>query len=132
MANKQTLKPLGTGSLTEAEEREIRSKGGKACAKKRREAKALGECYAVLLGARLTDRDAKAAFKRFGIDEDDDKTAAMRLAIGAYDNAVRKGDDEEAERIFNRAGLGQSDTEKAAHAAFLKALTASEDQEEEE
>ena len=54
MANEQNLNPFGT--LTEDEQREISSKGGKASGEARRKKKLLRECLEILLEKEMTDK----------------------------------------------------------------------------
>ena len=54
MANEQNLNPFGT--LTENEQREISSKGGKASGEARRKKKLLRECLEILLEKEMTDK----------------------------------------------------------------------------
>lgn len=54
MANEQNLNPFGT--LTEDEQREISSKGGKASGEARRKKKLLRECLEILLEKEITDK----------------------------------------------------------------------------
>ena len=54
MANEQNLNPFGT--LTENEQREISSKGGKASGEARRKKKLLRECLEILLEKEITDK----------------------------------------------------------------------------
>ena len=54
MANEQNLNPFGT--LTENEQREISSKGGKASGEARRKKKLLRECLEILLEKEIADK----------------------------------------------------------------------------
>lgn len=54
MANEENLKPFDT--LSESEQREIRSKGGKASVKKRQERKTMKEMLNFLLQQDITDK----------------------------------------------------------------------------
>lgn len=64
MANEQNLKPFN--SLTEKEQREITSKGGKASAKKRQQNKTFKEIINKFLDGQVTDERIKEQMVEFG------------------------------------------------------------------
>lgn len=64
MANEKNLKPFN--SLTEKEQREITSKGGKASAKKRRQNKTFKEIINKFLDGQVSDERLKQQMIEFG------------------------------------------------------------------
>lgn len=64
MANEQNLKPFN--SLTEKEQREITSKGGKASAKKRRQNKTFKEIINKFLDGKVSDERLRQQMIDFG------------------------------------------------------------------
>lgn len=76
MANEQNLKPFGT--LTESEQREIRSKGGKASGDARRERKTIAECL-----NRYLDEEVESGLTRREL-------LAMKVIKNAFDKGEAK------------------------------------------
>jgi len=64
MACAKNLKPLGKGGLTQEREREIRSKGGKASSKAKREKRDMREALTMILRLNAAP-DATAKLKKF-------------------------------------------------------------------
>lgn len=69
MANEQNLKPFN--SLTEKEQREITSKGGKASAKKRQQNKTFKEIINKFLNGQVSDERLKQQMIDFGFADKD-------------------------------------------------------------
>lgn len=69
MANEQNLKPFN--SLTEKEQREITSKGGKASAKKRQQNKTFKEIINKFLNGQVSDERLKQQMIEFGFADRD-------------------------------------------------------------
>lgn len=67
MANEQNLKPFN--SLTEKEQREITSKGGKASAKKRQQNKTFKEIINKFLDGKVTNEELKQQMVKFGFKD---------------------------------------------------------------
>lgn len=65
MANEKNLRPFGT--LTESEQREIRSKGGKASGKKRRERKLMAELLREALSQEVKTRSGETITHEIGV-----------------------------------------------------------------
>ena len=89
MPNENNLKPFGT--LTEAEQREIASKGGKASGEARRAKKSLREAMQILMDADLTGKDGKTM------------TGTEAMAAKAFQAAL-KGDWKAWELVRDTAG----------------------------
>ena len=65
MGNEKNLRPFGT--LTESEQREIRSKGGKASGKKRRERKLMAELLREALSQEVKTRSGETITHEIGV-----------------------------------------------------------------
>ena len=65
MGNEKNLRPFGT--LTESEQREIRSKGGKASGKKRRERKLMAELLREALSQEVKTRAGETITHEIGV-----------------------------------------------------------------
>lgn len=65
MGNEKNLRPFGT--LTESEQREIRSKGGKASGKKRRERKLMAELLREALSQEVKTRAGETITHEVGV-----------------------------------------------------------------
>ena len=89
MANEQNLNPFGT--LTEDEQREISSKGGKASGEARRKKKLLRECLEILLEKEITDKSGNTM------------TGAEAMATKVFQQAL-KGDLKAFEIVRDTAG----------------------------
>lgn len=89
MANEQNLNPFGT--LTEKEQREISSKGGKASVESRKTKKLLRECLQELLDKEMTDKSGNT------------KTGAEAMAVAVFAKAL-KGDLKAFEIVRDTAG----------------------------
>lgn len=71
---------------TESEQREIRSKGGKQSAKKRREQKTYREMAKAMLSATITDENILNELKAYGLSETDVKAYTLLGMIKASGN----------------------------------------------
>lgn len=89
MANEQNLNPFGT--LTESEQREISSNGGKASVEARRKKKLLRECLEELLEKDITDKSGNTM------------TGAEAMAVKVFKQAL-KGDLKAFEIVRDTAG----------------------------
>jgi hypothetical protein len=89
MANEQNLNPFGT--LTESEQREISSKGGKASGEARRNKKILRDCLEMLLEKEITDKSGNTM------------TGAEVMAVKVFQQAL-KGDLKAFEIVRDTAG----------------------------
>lgn len=119
------LPKLGTGDRTPEEEFEIRSQGGKQCASNKRRAKSQAEALNALLDAKITSEQLLKRAESWGIGERD---ALSVLGACIMLNECRKGTIDSYLRILEAAGIGDSSTDEAAHAALLAALTAADDE----
>lgn len=113
------LKPLGSGKLTEEEEREIRSKGGKALQRKYQAKRTASELFAAALDSKVTDKELKRRIKAAGFEE---STVDIALVLSVLDNVMRKGLVPDAIEAFAAGGRSENQTDEAAHAALLAAL----------
>lgn len=84
MAGQENLIPFN--ELTEEEQREIASKGGKASVEARRKKKAMREVAEMVLGSRISDKDKKIIhmLQEKGISEEDMtyQTAVVFATLG--------------------------------------------------
>ena len=73
MANEKNLKPLGDGSRTKEEEREIQSKGGKKSGEVRRRKRDMKKAAKLLLDMPVSSKQAtfRAIMASFGIPEEE-------------------------------------------------------------
>ena len=83
--NQQNLKPLNT--LSKAEAKEIRSKGGKARQKQVKERKSMKEQMEILLSSPFNDVETKEKFKEKGFNTED-MNNQMALIIAMYQKAM--------------------------------------------
>lgn len=123
------LPKLGTGDLTPEQEHEIRSQGGKQLASNKRRAKSQAEALNALLDAKITSNQLLKRAESWGISERD---ALSVLGACIMLNECRKGTIDSYLRILDAAGISDSSTDEAAHAAFLQALTADDDEQSSE
>lgn len=89
--NDQNLIPFS--ERTESEQREIRSKGGRASGAKRRENKKISDAMALVMSLPAVNDDLKAVMTLMGIQEDSQeiyKAIAVAAAIGAQDGDLGK------------------------------------------
>lgn len=91
MANEQNLIPFN--EMTEKQQREIASKGGKASQKKQKEEKeqkkTIAQALKLILNAKLPDKMAKKMQEQTGVSEIDYRTA---LAFSVISTGIAKGD----------------------------------------
>ena len=91
MANEQNLIPFN--EMTEKQQREIASKGGKASQKKQKEEKeqkkTIAQALELILNAKLPDKMAKKMQEQTGVSELDYRTA---LAYSVISAGIKKGD----------------------------------------
>lgn len=91
MANEQNLIPFN--EMTEKQQREIASKGGKASQKKQKEEKeqkkTIAQALELILNAKLPDKMAKKMQEQTGVSEIDYRTA---LAFSVISTGIAKGD----------------------------------------
>ena len=105
MPNIDNLKPRTT--LSKEEAKEMGSKGGKASVKKRRERKAMKECFEMVLGLPLKDAKSREKIKNLGIK---DKYINNQVAIiVSMVNEALKGNVKAYESI--RDTIGERPTE---------------------
>lgn len=82
---------------TSEQARENGRKGGIASGKKRKEAKALKDCFALLCSLPVKDPKLKARMNQLGI-KNNEQTNAMLMAIGIWQKAC-KGDAQAFDRV---------------------------------
>jgi len=106
MPNIDNLKPRTT--LSKEEAKEMGSKGGKASVKKRRERKAMKECFEMVLGLPLKDAKSREKIKNLGI-KDKDINNQVAIIVSMVNEAL-KGNVKAYESI--RDTIGERPTEK--------------------
>lgn len=118
MANEQNLRPFS--ALTEKEQREIRSKGGKASGKSRSEVSSIRKILKIWAEKPITSAKLKAQAEAMGIDTNEGR-ALLTLAI--VQNAMR-GNSKYMEYALKLLGedTGHSD---ALDDGFIEALKGS-------
>lgn len=100
MANEQNLKPFN--SLTEKEQREITSKGGKASAKKRQQNKTFKEIINKFLDGQVTDDRLKEQMVEFGFV--DKEVSNKSCAVFALWKEAIKGNTKAFELLRDTVG----------------------------
>lgn len=100
MANEQNLKPFN--SLTEKEQREITSKGGKASAKKRQQNKTFKEIINKFLDGQVTDDRLKQQMVEFGFA--DNEVSNKSCAVFALWKEAIKGNTKAFELLRDTIG----------------------------
>lgn len=100
MANEQNLKPFN--SLTEKEQREITSKGGKASAKKRQQNKTFKEIINKFLDGQVTDERLKEQMVEFGFA--DKEVSNKSCAVFALWKEAIKGNTKAFELLRDTIG----------------------------
>lgn len=90
MANEENLKPFGSGQLSESEEREMRSRGGKKSGETRRRKKTMKETARMMLDMEITaaGKELKAKLKAMGISEED-FTYQSAIMVGILNQAMK-------------------------------------------
>ena len=126
--NPGKLNPLGTGLLSPEEEKEIRSQGGKACAKRRRERRNAVEALRQWLDEELKNPELEETAQSVGTSGSFAPVGFDAILAGAILNTIRKGTAEDVKRLFELAGVGEDERDEEKHAAFLKALTEDDDE----
>lgn len=90
MANEENLKPFGSGQLSESEEREMRSRGGKKSGETRRRKKTMKETAKMMLDMEIpaAGKELKAKLKAMGISEED-FTYQSAIMVGILNQAMK-------------------------------------------
>ena len=90
MANEENLKPFGSGQLSESEEREMRSRGGKKSGETRRRKKTIKETARMMLDMEIpaAGKELKAKLKAMGISEED-FTYQSAIMVGILNQAIK-------------------------------------------
>lgn len=90
MANEENLKPFGSGQLSESEEREMRSRGGKKSGETRRRKKTMKETARMMLDMEIpaAGKELKAKLKAMGISEED-FTYQSAIMAGILNQAMK-------------------------------------------
>lgn len=122
---------LGKGNLSPEREREIRSQGGKECARKKREQRTIAETLRKLLYSAVTDPDMIEETNRFGLNEDGEAVNLDWLTARVAMNEGRKGTVESLRAIGDLIGDTGDSMKEDALAAFIAALTADDPNESE-
>ena len=86
MANEQNLKPFS--ELSEKEQREIRSKGGKRSGQVRAERKKFNELFNSFLEKKVTNEQIKEQMLQFGFT-DDECTNKNAMVLAQYKEAIK-------------------------------------------
>ena len=90
LANEENLKPFGSGKLSESEEREMRSRGGKKSGETRRRKKTMKETARMMLDMEIpaAGKELKAKLKAMGISEED-FTYQSAIMVGILNQAMK-------------------------------------------
>lgn len=90
LANEENLKPFGSGQLSESEEREMRSRGGKKSGETRRRKKTMKETAKMMLDMEIpaAGKELKAKLKAMGISEED-FTYQSAIMVGILNQAMK-------------------------------------------
>lgn len=90
LANEENLKPFGSGQLSESEEREMRSRGGKKSGETRRRKKTMKETARMMLDMEIpaAGKELKAKLKAMGISEED-FTYQSAIMVGILNQAMK-------------------------------------------
>ena len=90
LANEENLKPFGSGQLSESEEREMRSRGGKKSGETRRRKKTRKETAKMMLDMEIpaAGKELKAKLKAMGISEED-FTYQSAIMVGILNQAMK-------------------------------------------
>ena len=90
LANEENLKPFGSGQLSESEEREMRSRGGKKSGETRRRKKTMKETARMMLDMEIpaAGKELKAKLKAMGISEED-FTYQSAIMVGILNQAIK-------------------------------------------
>ena len=90
LANEENLKPFGSGQLSESEEREMRSRGGKKSGETRRRKKTMKETAKMMLDMEIpaAGKELKAKLKSMGISEED-FTYQSAIMVGILNQAMK-------------------------------------------
>lgn len=90
LANEENLKPFGSGQLSESEEREMRSRGGKKSGETRRRKKTMKETAKMMLDMEIpaAGKELKAKLKAMGILEED-FTYQSAIMVGILNQAMK-------------------------------------------
>lgn len=117
MANEQNLVPFT--EMTEKQQREIASKGGKASAEARKQRKTMKEQAELLLSLAVKNPKLKKAMSELGIDEDEQNNQ-MAMIIAVMNKAITKGDIQ----AFNslQATIGEKPIEKVEHSGNIPVI----------
>lgn len=90
---------------SESEQREIRSKGGKASGVARRQRKAIKETVEMILGLPVMDRKEWNALAKMGLDPEE-ITQQAALAMAIIQNAKKRGSPGDLETLAKLLGEG--------------------------
>lgn len=108
---------------SESEQREIRSKGGKASGVARRQRKAIKETVEMILGLPVMDRKEWNALAKMGLDPEE-ITQQAALAMAIIQNAKKRGSPGDLETLAKLLGEGvgkaQQETEDDPITTALK------------
>lgn len=90
MANEENLKPFGSGQLSEDEEREMRSRGGKKSGETRRRKKTMRETAKMMLDMQIpvAGKELKMKLKAMGLTEED-FTYQSAIMVGVLNQAMK-------------------------------------------
>ena len=90
LTNEENLKPFGSGQLSESEEREMRSRGGKKSGETRRRKKTMKETAKMMLDMEIpaAGKELKAKLKAMGISEED-FTYQSAIMVGILNQAMK-------------------------------------------
>lgn len=108
---------------SESEQREIRSKGGKASGVARRQRKAIKETVEMILGLPVMDRKEWNTLAKMGLDPEE-ITQQAALAMAIIQNAKKRGSSTDLETLAKLLGEGvgkaQQETEDDPITTALK------------
>lgn len=98
---------------SESEQREIRSKGGKASGVARRQRKAIKETVEMILGLPVMDRKECNALAKMGLDPEE-ITQQAALAMAIIQNAKKRGSPGDLETLAKLLGEGVGKAQQEA------------------
>ena len=126
MANEQNLKPFGSDTLTEKEQRKIQSNGGKASVEARRKKKSIAEMANMMLNMQITDT-AKVSMKRSGINVDEieaDDMNAISYMIAGQIKAAAQGNTKAMEYLSQLSDRAEKKEDAPVYTVPITDITA--------
>lgn len=129
MPNRENLNPymLGHGNLSPEEETRIRSEGGKACARKKRERRTQAETLRRWMYENLKDDNMIGEAEALGFGEDGQANGMEWLTARIIGNEARKGTVDALRTIADLIGETGDTMKEDSFAAFVDALKQSDD-----